>query len=65
MLGAGCNGDKPPADARLGDGDARLWDSIPCGDGNCQIVCFRDGTDAGVCPDPIVCVSPDRMCPPG
>ena len=61
----GCNGSAPAADARLADG--QLFDSYfqPYGDGNCGAVCFSDGTDAGVCPDPIVCTSAERTCPAG
>jgi hypothetical protein len=61
----GCNGGQPLADARLADGALTDSHYVPFGDGNCGVVCFSDGTDAGVCPDPIVCVSEDRMCPAG
>lgn len=60
----GCNGDKPRTDAGT-IGDAKVADSAPYGDGNCGAVCFADGTDAGACPDPIVCVRDDRTCPAG
>lgn len=63
----GCDGAKPAADAAADatGRDALLYDASLFGDGNCGAVCFADGTDAGVCPDPIVCVSDDRTCPPG
>jgi hypothetical protein len=36
------------------------------GTGECQVKCFPDGTDAGVCPSPeFVCVSEERTCPAG
>jgi len=54
----GCNGDNVRSDAAVAD-------ASPFGDGNCAVVCFADGTDAGVCPDPILCVRDDRTCPPG
>lgn len=60
----GCDGDNAPSDARPGR-DALLTDAMPYGDGNCGAVCFPDGTDAGVCPDPIVCTSEERTCPAG
>ncbi len=33
----------------------------------CAVICFPDGTDAGVCPDPFVCVSDTEphACPAG
>jgi hypothetical protein len=61
----GCNGSTPVVDARLADGAPADGYYIPFGDGNCGAVCFGDGTDAGVCPDPIVCVADDRTCPAG
>lgn len=56
----GCDGDKGPSDARIGDGM-----NIVFGDGNCGALCFPDGSDAGVCPDPVVCTSNERTCPAG
>jgi len=63
---AGCDGDKPGTDSGVMIGDGKpVADASVYGDGNCGAVCFADGTDAGVCPDPIVCVSDDRTCPAG
>jgi hypothetical protein len=50
----GCNGKSPVADAPID------------GDGTCQVFCYPNGTDAGVCPsNPYQCVSANRMCPAG
>jgi hypothetical protein len=50
----GCGGGKSPGDAPI------------VGDGACQVLCIPDGTDAGVCPDPFVCVSAaNHTCPGG
>jgi hypothetical protein len=54
----GCHGESVRTDGRISD-------AAPFGDGNCSVVCFPDGTDAGVCPDPLLCVREDRTCPAG
>jgi len=61
----GCNGEKPRTDAGTTISDGRVPDSAVFADGNCGAVCFPDGSDAGVCPDPVECVRDDRTCPAG
>src|SRR5688500_2237099 len=48
--------------------DAKVADARVDGSGPCSVVCFADGTDAGVCPDPPQCTTPSGEygeCPPG
>ena len=52
----GCENTKKPV------ADASVVDTL------CGVVCFSDGTDAGVCPDPPACVVANGEygeCPPG
>jgi hypothetical protein len=48
------------------DGGKSIHDAAIAGDG-CAVLCAPDGTDAGVCPDPFVCVSAEapHVCPAG
>jgi hypothetical protein len=49
-----------------GDGSGGKRDGGATGDAiACGVLCFPDGSDAGVCPEPYVCVSESRTCPAG
>ena len=54
----GCKSSQPPVDAHVVV-DAHGPDAL------CMTFCIPNGTDAGVCPQPAVCVDSQGNCPPG
>jgi hypothetical protein len=57
LVGA-CGGGESPTDGQVSDG-------VMFPDGGCALFCIPDGTDAGVCPDPVECADEMGNCPAG
>jgi hypothetical protein len=58
-LASGCGGGQSPTDGQVSDG-------FTPGDGGCALFCIPDTeSDAGMCPEPVMCADEMGNCPPG